>query len=106
MVFIFIFATAGLLIWAAIKPWVGRWVDVSVLPVLGTIMLSPLDRLPENGRVMYQSRAMNDTMAITLPNVHKLGTIAISRNSYMVLMFWEGSSYGIWHGGSTAFTIS
>ena len=29
VVFIFIFATAGLLIWAAIKPWVGRWIDVS-----------------------------------------------------------------------------
>ena len=31
VVFIFIFATAGLLIWAAIKPWVGKWVDVSCL---------------------------------------------------------------------------
>ena len=30
VVFIFIFATAGLLIWAAIKPWVGKWVDVSL----------------------------------------------------------------------------
>ena len=29
VVFIFIFATAGLLIWAAIRPWVGKWVDVS-----------------------------------------------------------------------------
>jgi len=28
VVFIFIFATAGLLIWAAIKPWVGKWVEV------------------------------------------------------------------------------
>ncbi|KAK4695686.1 hypothetical protein P7C71_g2115, partial [Lecanoromycetidae sp. Uapishka_2] len=25
VVFIFIFATAGLLIWAAAKPWVGKW---------------------------------------------------------------------------------
>lgn len=31
VVFIFIFATAGLLIWAAVKPWVGRWVEVSFL---------------------------------------------------------------------------
>ena len=31
VVFIFIFATAGLLIWAAIRPWVGKWVDVSSL---------------------------------------------------------------------------
>ena len=31
VVFIFIFATAGLLIWAAIKPWVGKWVDVSFM---------------------------------------------------------------------------
>lgn len=29
VVFIFIFATAGLLIWAGIRPWVGRWIDVS-----------------------------------------------------------------------------
>lgn len=29
VVFIFIFATAGLLVWAAVKPWVGRWVKVS-----------------------------------------------------------------------------
>lgn len=29
VVFIFIVATAGLLTWAAIKPWVGKWVDVS-----------------------------------------------------------------------------
>lgn len=27
VVFIFIFATAGLLLWAAVKPWVGKWVD-------------------------------------------------------------------------------
>lgn len=27
VVFIFIFATSGLLIWAAAKPWVGKWVD-------------------------------------------------------------------------------
>ena len=31
VVFIFIFATAGLLIWAAIRPWVGKWVDVSCM---------------------------------------------------------------------------
>ena len=31
VVFIFIFATAGLLIWAGIKPWVGKWVAVSQL---------------------------------------------------------------------------
>ena len=28
VVLIFIFATAGLLIWAAVKPWVGKWVEV------------------------------------------------------------------------------
>ncbi|KAL2047669.1 hypothetical protein N7G274_000711 [Stereocaulon virgatum] len=27
VVFIFIFATAGLLIWAAAKPWIGKWVE-------------------------------------------------------------------------------
>lgn len=29
VVFIFIVATAGLLGWAAVKPWVGKWVEVS-----------------------------------------------------------------------------
>jgi len=29
VVFIFIFATAGLLIWAAAKPWIGKWLEVS-----------------------------------------------------------------------------
>ena len=29
VVFIFIFATVGLLVWAAVKPWVSKWVDVS-----------------------------------------------------------------------------
>lgn len=29
VVFIFIFATAGLLGWAAVKPWVGKWVEVN-----------------------------------------------------------------------------
>lgn len=34
VVFIFIFATVGLLAWAAIKPWVGKWVEVGEnLPV-------------------------------------------------------------------------
>lgn len=29
VVFIFIAATAGLLGWAAVRPWVGKWVEVS-----------------------------------------------------------------------------
>lgn len=29
VVFIFIFATAGLLIFAAVQPWVEKWVEVS-----------------------------------------------------------------------------
>lgn len=28
--FVFIFATAGLLIYAALQPWVERWVEVSL----------------------------------------------------------------------------
>ena len=31
VVFIFIFATAGLLGWAAMKPWVGKWVEVGYI---------------------------------------------------------------------------
>ena len=30
VVFIFIIATVGLLSWAALKPWVGRWIDVRI----------------------------------------------------------------------------
>ena len=30
VVFIFIIATVGLLVWAAVKPWVSKWVDVSI----------------------------------------------------------------------------
>ncbi len=33
--FIFIFATAGLLIWAAVKPWVERGIEVSELSHAG-----------------------------------------------------------------------
>lgn len=29
VVFVFIFATGGLLIYAAVQPWVERWVEVS-----------------------------------------------------------------------------
>ena len=39
VVFIFIFATAGLLIWAAIKPWVGKWIDVSIFPCPSRVLL-------------------------------------------------------------------
>lgn len=28
VVFIFIFATVGLLLWAAVRPWVGQWIEV------------------------------------------------------------------------------
>jgi len=28
VVFIFIFATVGLLMWAAVRPWVGQWIEV------------------------------------------------------------------------------
>ena len=31
VVFVFIFATAGLLIYAAVRPWVERWVEVSAV---------------------------------------------------------------------------
>ena len=34
--FVFIFATAGLLLWAAIKPWVSRWFEVSAITLSQT----------------------------------------------------------------------
>lgn len=34
VVFVFIFATAGLLIYAAVQPWVERWAEVSAAFVL------------------------------------------------------------------------
>lgn len=59
MVFIFIFATAGLLIWAAIKPWVEKWVDVSILDGMFRIR-TPADiwlyRVRENEEAIYQCR--------------------------------------------------
>jgi len=33
VVFVFIFATAGLLIYAAVQPWVERWVEVSAASI-------------------------------------------------------------------------
>lgn len=44
MVFIFIFATVGLLGWSAVKPWVARWVEVSLpflLPSFLHLLSSP-----------------------------------------------------------------
>lgn len=37
VVFVFIIATAGLLIYAAVQPWVERWVEVSTMFVLGAV---------------------------------------------------------------------
>ena len=77
MVFIFIFATAGLLIWAAIKPWVGKWVDVSLLCVVlrhGSGI--PIDdsgvyRVRENGGAIYPCRHM---LMAELEHIKRNGT--------------------------------
>ena len=45
VVFVFIFATAGLLLWAAIKPWVSRWFEVGAIIVLRTGVVSVLTRI-------------------------------------------------------------
>lgn len=59
MVFIFIIATAALLIWAAIKPWVAKWVDVSFLYGMFTLRTSLtcwLYRVRENEGAIYRCR--------------------------------------------------
>lgn len=46
---IFIVATAGLLTWAAVKPWVGGWIDVGYkyfCPVLKRFLFSLFRHLP------------------------------------------------------------
>ena len=39
VVFVFIFATAGLLLWAFVKLYVQKWLVVRSAPVLGSIVL-------------------------------------------------------------------
>ena len=58
VVFIFIVATAGLLIWAAAKPWIGKWVEVSYRS-LGTIESADgmVCRVQESVVAIYRSRA-------------------------------------------------
>lgn len=62
VVFIFIFATAGLLLWAAVKPWVGKWINVSLLDGFGrsgTLQLTHwLYRVRRNDGAIYRCRAM------------------------------------------------
>jgi hypothetical protein len=37
VVFIFIFATVGLLIYAAVRPWAEKWAEVRNLDILGAV---------------------------------------------------------------------
>lgn len=48
VVFIFIFSTSALLTWAALKPWVGRWIEVRInhcAPRLIQLVLSTPDSI-------------------------------------------------------------
>ena len=57
MVFIFIIATVGLLVWAAVRPWVRKWIDVSTLQPSRSARMSgeslTLSRLPKNAEAIY-----------------------------------------------------
>lgn len=37
VVFIFIFATGGLLGWAALRPWIEKWLEVRMHQILGCV---------------------------------------------------------------------
>ena len=57
VVLIFIFATAGLLIWAAAKPWVGKWVEVRRECTLRCEDLANgMCRVRESAVAIYRSR--------------------------------------------------
>ena len=57
VVLIFIFATAGLLIWAAVKPWVGKWVEVRRgNNACGQGSTNMLCRARESGEATYRFR--------------------------------------------------
>lgn len=66
VVFIFIFATAGLLIWAALKPWVEKWVEVSFPLALRDVLVRLFGLLEGSG-------------------VKRLGTFINSANFYIFL---------------------
>jgi len=55
VVFVFIFATVGLLVYAAIRPFVERWMEVSLLPLAPCYhCFANLHRTIENDKVMPQ----------------------------------------------------
>ena len=58
MVFIFIFATVGLLIYAAVRPWVQKWAEVRVLLRIEVALTHLLLRVSKNDEAMpqYQRR--------------------------------------------------
>lgn len=67
VVFIFIIATAGLLGWAAIKPWVGGWIEVSAPAGYAATTLMTPARVPRNGEATFLSR-MKVTIKSQEPN--------------------------------------
>ena len=74
VVLIFIFATAGLLIWAAVKPWVGKWVEVSLDEMRILSLWLRLDwliyvlyRVRESGGAIYRFpvRGMHECVCVS-----------------------------------------
>jgi len=56
VVFIFIFATVGLLMWAAVRPWIGQWIEVGLLLWVLKHHTDLNDNSHDAGHLMHQCR--------------------------------------------------
>ena len=74
--FVFIFATAGLLVWAAIKPWVSRWFEVGVIMLSWTGATLILTHMAERrGEVMERAHSERSSVLDVLPDWLYLSTM-------------------------------
>lgn len=86
VVFIFIFATAGLLAWAVVKPWVSKWIEVCFLPLSCQLVPAAFSpwwfiraRLRETEELIFPSPGMpiNNCMTAMIPGVQRYGVGAL-----------------------------
>lgn len=97
VVFVFIVATAGLLLWAAVKPWMGRWVEVSLSFLV-------LVRVRE-GLLMWFGRARGRGEVIFLCLVREITEVGhmIWGRTWLVYL---DKSVGVWiYGGDVITSI-
>lgn len=61
VVFIFIIATGGLLVWAAVKPWAEKWIEVCFLLFITLPLFKITTRVVEqNTNDIYQIQAARE----------------------------------------------